>query len=105
MATPNETLPRLKVEGLTKRYGTLAANDDISFDVAAGELHCLLGENGAGKSTLIGCIFGSSPSDAGRIFFEGREMHLRSPADAARLGIAVVHQHFVLIPRFTVFEN
>ena len=105
MPSPSETQPCLRVEGLTKRYGALAANDGISFDVAAGELHCLLGENGAGKSTLIGCIFGSNRPDAGRIFFEGREMHLRSPADAARLGIAVVHQHFVLIPRFTVFEN
>jgi simple sugar transport system ATP-binding protein len=105
MTTPNETLPRLKVEGLTKRYGAFTANDGISFAVAAGELHCLLGENGAGKSTLVGCIFGSDRPDAGRIFLEGEEMHLRSPADAARLGIAMVHQHFVLIPRFTVFEN
>jgi ABC-type uncharacterized transport system ATPase subunit len=105
MVTPNETLPRLKVEGLTKRYGAFTANDGISFDVAAGELHCLLGENGAGKSTLVGCIFGSNRPDEGRIFLEGQEMHLRSPADAARLGIAMVHQHFVLIPRFTVIEN
>jgi general nucleoside transport system ATP-binding protein len=105
MPSPSDIQPCLRVEGLTKRYGALAANDGISFAVAAGELHCLLGENGAGKSTLIGCIFGSNRPDEGRIFFEGREMHLRSPADAARLGIAVVHQHFVLIPRFTVFEN
>jgi simple sugar transport system ATP-binding protein len=105
MSTPSETQPRLRVEGLTKRYGALAANDGISFDVAPGELHCLLGENGAGKSTLVGCIFGRNRPDAGRIVFEGRDMNLRSAADAARLGIAMVHQHFVLIPRFTVFEN
>ena len=105
MASTGEIQPHLRVEGLTKRYGELIANDGISFVVAPGELHCLLGENGAGKSTLIGCIFGSNRPDEGRIFFDGREMHLRSPADAARLGIAVVHQHFVLIPRFTVFEN
>jgi ABC-type uncharacterized transport system ATPase subunit len=100
-----EASQRLRVEGLTKRYGALTANDDISFEVAPGELHCLLGENGAGKSTLIGCIFGSIKPDAGRVVFDEQEVRLRSPADAARLGIALVHQHFVLIPRFTVLEN
>ncbi len=100
-----EASPRLRVEGLTKRYGALIANDGISFEIAPGELHCLLGENGAGKSTLIGCIFGSIRPDAGRVVFDEQEVRLRSPADAARLGIALVHQHFVLIPRFTVLEN
>ncbi len=97
--------PRLSVESLTKRFGAVAANDGVSFMVAAGELHCLLGENGAGKSTLIGCIFGSHHPDSGCIMFDGRVVAPRSPADASRLGIAVVHQHFVLIPRFTVLQN
>jgi simple sugar transport system ATP-binding protein len=97
--------PRLSVEGLTKRFGSVTANDTVSFDVMPGELHCLLGENGAGKSTLLGCIFGRLAPDAGRILIDGKHVTLRSPADAALLGIAVVQQHFVLIPRFTVLEN
>jgi len=97
--------PRLSVEGLTKRFGSVTANDTVSFDVMPGELHCLLGENGAGKSTLLGCIFGRLAPDAGRILIDGNPVTLHSPADAARLGIAVVQQHFVLIPRFTVLEN
>ena len=97
--------PRLAVEHLTKRFGPLVANDDISLQVQAGELHCLLGENGAGKSTLSSCLYGLYQPDAGRIAVDGVPRVLRSPRDAIRAGIGMVHQHFVLVPRFSVLEN
>lgn len=105
MAATAETPPRLEVRGLTKRYGALTANDAISFSVAPAELHCLLGENGAGKSTLSACIYGLALPDAGDILIDGARRDLRSPADAIRAGIGMVHQHFVLVPSFTVLEN
>ncbi|PZF77549.1 ABC transporter ATP-binding protein [Aestuariivirga litoralis] len=103
-ATQGET-PRLEVRGLSKRYGPVLANDDISLAVAPAELHCLLGENGAGKSTLSACIYGLAVSDMGEILVDGQRLDLRSPADAIAAGIGMVHQHFVLVPRFTVLEN
>ena len=90
---------------MTKRFGPLVANDDISLQVLAGELHCLLGENGAGKSTLSSCLYGLYQPDAGRIAVDGVPLVLRSPRDAIRAGIGMVHQHFVLVPRFSVLEN
>jgi simple sugar transport system ATP-binding protein len=95
----------LRTEDLTKRFGDVTANDGITFDVVAGEIHCLFGENGAGKSTLSACLSGYYRPDSGRILYQGRPVELRSPADAIRLGIGIVHQHFVLVPRFTVLEN
>jgi ABC-type uncharacterized transport system ATPase subunit len=97
--------PRLSVIGLTKRFGELVANDDISLEVEPGELHCLLGENGAGKSTLSSCLYGLYHPDSGEIRVDGKTVHLRSPADALAAGIGMVHQHFVLVPGFTVLEN
>ena len=105
MAETGSTVPRLELRGLSKRYGPVLANDDISFSVAPAELHCLLGENGAGKSTLSGCIYGLAMPDAGDIRVDGQRLDLRSPADAIRAGIGMVHQHFVLVPSFTVLEN
>ena len=98
-------VPRLAVEHLTKCFGLVVANDDISLAVMPGELHCLLGENGAGKSTLSACLFGLYQPDSGRIAVDGRSLTLKSPLDAIRAGIGMVHQHFVLVPRFTVLEN
>jgi len=98
-------VPRLEVRGLSKRYGPVLANDDISLAVAPAELHCLLGENGAGKSTLSACIYGLAVPDAGDILVDGKRLDLRSPADAIGAGIGMVHQHFVLVPSFTVLEN
>ena len=100
-----ETAPRLEVNGLTKRFGTLIANDGISFDVAVGELHCLLGENGAGKSTLSACLFGLLSPDAGEIRLDGQPLVAATPAQAIAAGIGMVHQHFVLVPAFSVTEN
>jgi simple sugar transport system ATP-binding protein len=97
--------PRLSVRHLTKRFGALTANDDISLDVAGGELHCLLGENGAGKSTFSACLYGLLRPDAGEIEIDGHRVELASPAKAIACGIGMVHQHFVLVPSFTVLEN
>jgi general nucleoside transport system ATP-binding protein len=102
--TMNET-PRLSVRRLTKRFGQLVANDDISLDVMPGELHCVLGENGAGKSTLSSCLYGLYQPDSGEIRVDGQPIHPRSPGDAIEAGIGMVHQHFVLVPGFTVLEN
>jgi simple sugar transport system ATP-binding protein len=97
--------PRLSVRHLTKRFGSLSANDDISLTVAEGELHCLLGENGAGKSTFSACLYGLLQPDAGEIEIDGRKVELSSPARAIACGVGMVHQHFVLVPSFTVLEN
>lgn len=97
--------PRLIVRHLTKRFGALIANDDISLAVEAGELHCLLGENGAGKSTFSGCLYGLLRPDAGEIEIDGNKVELTSPAKSIASGIGMVHQHFVLVPSFTVLEN
>jgi simple sugar transport system ATP-binding protein len=98
-------LPRLAVRHLTKRFGALIANDDVSLTVEAGELHCLLGENGAGKSTFSACVYGLLRPDAGEIEIDGSKVELTSPAKAIASGIGMVHQHFVLVPSFTVLEN
>jgi simple sugar transport system ATP-binding protein len=95
----------LSVENLTKRFARVVANDRITFAVAAGEIHCLFGENGAGKSTLSACIYGYHQPDSGRILYRGKEVQLASPSDAIRIGIGMVHQHFVLVEAFTVLEN
>jgi len=97
--------PLLQVEHVSKRFPQILANDDISFSVARGEIHCLLGENGAGKSTLAEVLYGVQRPDSGTILFRGLPVTLSSPRDAIQLGIGMVHQHFVLVPPFTVLEN
>lgn len=95
----------LRVEGLTKRFAGVTANDNVDFDLRRGEIHCLFGENGAGKSTLSSCIFGFYRPDKGEILLRDQPVHIASPMDAIRHGIGMVHQHFVLVPEFTVLEN
>ena len=95
----------LELRGITKRFGALVANDHIDLDLRRGEIHALLGENGAGKSTLMNQLYGLLRPDEGEILLGGRSVHLRSSADAIRLGIGMVHQHFMLIPVMTVVEN
>lgn len=97
--------PVLSVRGLTKTFGPVRANDAVSFDVAAGELVCLFGENGAGKSTLSACLAGLHAPDGGEILLNGRPVHFATAADAIGAGIALVHQHFMLVDDFTVLEN
>lgn len=104
-AGTEETPLALRVEGLTKRFAGVTANDGVDFDLEVGEIHCLFGENGAGKSTLSACIFGFCTPDAGQIVVRGQPVEMHSPRDAIKLGIGMVHQHFVLVPEFTVLEN
>ena len=95
----------LKLRGVTKRFGSLVANDHIDLDVAAGEIHALLGENGAGKTTLMNVLYGLTQPDEGEIEVDGHRVRFRSPKDAIDAGIGMVHQHFMLVPVFTVAEN
>ena len=97
--------PLLSLEGLGKRFGTLQALDGVDLEVDAGSVLCLLGENGAGKSTLCNLIFGVYEPTVGRMTFDGAPWSPRSPAEALDRGIAMVHQHFSLVPRMTVVEN
>ncbi len=96
---------QLELRGITKRFGSLVANDHISLTVESGEIHCLLGENGAGKSTLMNVLYGLTSADEGEILLDGEVVHFAGPGDAMRAGIGMVHQHFMLIPVFTVAEN
>ena len=95
----------IEVRDITKRFPGLVANDRIRFAVRPGEIHAIVGENGAGKSTLMKILAGLYAPDEGEIRLEGRPVRLRGPRHAAQLGIGMVHQHFMLIPRFTVAEN
>ena len=98
-------MPRLRLSGITKRYPSVVANDDIDLDVRDGEIHAVLGENGAGKSTLMKIIYGVIKPDAGTIEWNGRRVHIGSPARARKLGIGMVFQHFSLFETLTVAEN
>ncbi len=102
---PTVTAPLLSLRGTGKRFGTLQALDDVSLDIAAGEIHCLLGENGAGKSTLCNLIFGVYAPDAGEMQLGGQPHRPHGPADALARGVAMVHQHFSLVPDLTVVDN
>lgn len=95
----------LEIRGVSKRFPGVLANDHVDFDLKKGEIHALLGENGAGKTTLMNVLYGLYAPDDGHILREGKEVHFHSPKDAIALGIGMVHQHFMLIPVFTVTEN
>jgi simple sugar transport system ATP-binding protein len=97
--------PRLALRGITKRYGETIANAAVDLDVAVGQIHALLGENGAGKSTLMKIAAGVTTPDAGRIEWQGAPVSIRNPAQARRLGIGMVFQHFALFDTLTVAEN
>jgi simple sugar transport system ATP-binding protein len=97
--------PALKLTGIDKSFGRIHANRDISVAFAPGSIHGVIGENGAGKSTLMRIIYGLQRPDAGLIEVAGKTVTLRSPQDAITAGIAMVHQHFMLVERFTVLEN
>jgi ABC-type uncharacterized transport system ATPase subunit len=95
----------LKMEGITKRFPGVLANDNIDFDVVSGEVHALLGENGAGKSTLMKILYGMYKPDAGRILLDDKLVQITSPTVAIKHGIGMIHQHFMLVPTLTVAEN
>ncbi|WP_025155597.1 ABC transporter ATP-binding protein [Leifsonia aquatica] len=96
---------KLELRGITKRFGALVANDHIDLTVEPGEIHCLLGENGAGKSTLMNVLYGLYQAEEGDILLDDVVQHFAGPGDAMKAGIGMVHQHFMLIPVFTVAEN
>jgi simple sugar transport system ATP-binding protein len=96
---------KLELRNITKRFGTLVANDNISLTLEPGEIHSLLGENGAGKSTLMNVLYGLLQPDSGEILIDGKPVNFASPGEAMTAGIGMVHQHFMLIPVFTVAEN
>ncbi len=96
---------KLELRGITKKFGSLIANDHIDLTVEAGEIHALLGENGAGKSTLMNVLYGLYQADEGQILLDDVVQHFAGPGDAMNAGIGMVHQHFMLIPVFTVAEN
>ncbi|MEY4293979.1 MAG: hypothetical protein RIR29_629, partial [Actinomycetota bacterium] len=96
---------KLELRGVTKRFGTLVANDRINLTVEPGEIHALLGENGAGKSTLMNVLYGLYQADEGEIVLDSVAQNFKGPGDAMAAGIGMVHQHFMLIPVFTVAEN
>ncbi|HEY3502878.1 MAG TPA: ABC transporter ATP-binding protein [Actinocatenispora sp.] len=96
---------KLELRGITKRFGDLVANDRIDLTVEPGEIHALLGENGAGKSTLMNVLYGLLTPDEGEILVDDVPCRFASPRDAINAGIGMVHQHFMLVPVFTVAEN
>lgn len=98
-------LPVLSMNGITCRFNEVIANNDVHLDLFKGEIHGLLGENGAGKTTLMSVLYGLYKPEAGEIFVKGNRVDIKSPLDAIGLGIAMVHQHFLLTPSHTVTEN
>ena len=95
----------LELRGITKRFPGVLANDHIDLTLQEGEIHALLGENGAGKTTLMNILYGLYEPDEGEIFVRGKKINVQSPSDSIAEGVGMVHQHFMLIPVFTVTEN
>jgi len=105
MSTPTPESLAVEMRGITKAWPGVVANDHVDFSVRAGEIHALVGENGAGKSTLMNILYGLIHPDSGDILLNGKAARISGPRDAIGLGIGMVHQHFMLIPVFTVGEN
>ena len=102
---PLMSVPAVSLKGITKVFGLVRANDDVDLSVTEGTIHGIIGENGAGKSTLVSILSGHYRADAGEIALFGEPVKLASSADSIRQGIGMVHQHFMLVPNFTVLEN
>lgn len=100
-----DTANVIEMRGITKQFGSFKANDNINLTVKKGEVHALLGENGAGKSTLMNILSGLLEPTSGEIYVNGEKVHITSPSASSRLGIGMVHQHFMLVDKFTITEN
>jgi ABC-type uncharacterized transport system ATPase subunit len=100
-----ESSPLLSIQGITKRFGPVWANRDISMEIRHGEIHALVGENGAGKSTLLKILFGQLRPDSGMVFLEGRPTGFRHPGDAMSAGFGMVHQQLLIFPQLSALEN
>lgn len=98
-------IQKVEMRGIVKNFPGVLANNNVDFDVNAGEIHALLGENGAGKSTLMKILYGLYQPDRGEIFINNKPASIHSPSDAINLGIGMIHQHFMLVPTLTVTEN
>lgn len=95
----------VRMENIVKSFPGVLANDRVSIEIEEGEIHCLLGENGAGKSTLMNILYGLFSHDSGDVYIKGNKVEYSGPGDAIKNGVGMVHQHFMLIPVFTVLEN
>src|SRR6478672_12508064 len=95
----------LELRNITKTFGDVVANNDVSFKVEKGTIHAIVGENGAGKSTVMRIAYGFYNADSGEILIDGKPVEIRTPHDAIKLGIGMVHQHFMLVDTMTVAEN
>src|SRR5437588_9862730 len=104
-AEKTETPYAVEMRNICKAWPGVVANDHVNLTVRRGEIHALVGENGAGKSTLMNILYGLIHPDSGEILINGKPAHISGPRDAITLGIGMVHQHFMLIPVFSVGEN
>lgn len=95
----------LELKNITKKFGDVIANDNVSLNIEKGTIHAIVGENGAGKSTIMRIAYGFYKADSGEILYGGKPVNINSPEDAIRLGIGMVHQHFMLVDTMTVAEN
>ena len=95
----------LELRNITKTFGSVVANNDVSLTVHKGTIHAIVGENGAGKSTVMRIVYGFYNADSGEILVDGKPVQIRNPHDAIALGIGMVHQHFMLVDTMTVAEN
>jgi D-xylose transport system ATP-binding protein len=103
--TAAATTPLLELHGISKSFGSVQALSDVEFEVRPGEVMALVGDNGAGKSTLIKCVAGTHTADSGQVLFDGNEVHIHGPKDAAKLGIEVVYQDLALCDNLDVVQN
>lgn len=95
----------VKFEHVSMQFPGVLANDDVSFDIKKGEVFALVGENGAGKSTLMNILYGINKPTGGNVYIKGKKVEKYSPSDAISQGVGMVHQHFMLVPSFTVAQN
>ena len=95
----------IEMVNITKKFPGIIANDNVTLQLKAGEIHALLGENGAGKSTLMKILFGEEQATSGEIYINGEKVDITNPQMAIELGIGMVHQHFMLVPSLSVTEN